>query len=866
MRIPPAAAVLIGFFALITPGFPQTAETAGRQQAIAVRVDAGAIRIDGQLTEEEWGRAVPVVDFVQAEPAEGEPPTERMDVRFIYEPDALIVGARMYSLDPARIQAPMSRRDEGFNQAEHIFVSLDTYLDRRTAYTFGVTAAGVRFDHYHATDNRQRSDPGFNPVWDANVSVDGQGWVAELRIPFHQLRFPAGDRQVFGLNIYRAVPSRNEQVYWSPIRRTDRVWASQFGDLTGFSGMIPSRRLELLPYVSGSSTLSGDVDQRDPFNDGSDVQGRTGVDLKVGLGPNVTLDATVNPDFGQVEADPAEVNLSAFETFFTERRPFFLEGGQLLGAAEAGNSWESDDGDVQYFYSRRIGARPIGSLQADFVDHPATSTILGAGKITGRLASGTSVGMLGAVTTEESAQSFTVATGSFGRGRVAPRTTYGVGRIQQEFGAAGSTAAFMATTTHRDMPADDPLAAIAARNALTASGESLLRFREGEYEIGMNLGVSHVAGDAPAIAALQRTSARYLQRPDAGYLRYDAARTSLTGVKGGVSAERTAGRHWLWQVNADVISPEFEINDLGRLNTADNIAGWATLEYRETQPGRLFRNYAIALEHEREWNFGRQQLANSIGSDAEVTFHNFWSSEFSVEFMQATQDPRLTRGGPTMGTPGGWSASAMVRNSSAARTRGNVRLEYEENEDGGFAFGLSADLTLRPAVRWELSFGPAYEREVEDQQFVAALDGGHALTFGRRYVFAFVDRSTLSSEIRLNYAFKPDINLEFYGEPFAASGRYYDFGELIAAGSRERRAYDGPTLRNRDFNVLSFRSNVVLRWEWKPGSTLYVVWQQDREESETRPDRVGARDLFGSFGASGNNVFAVKTTFWLGGL
>ena len=193
-------------------------------------------------------------------------------------------------------------------------------------------------------------------------------------------------------------------------------------------------------------------------------------------------------------------------------------------------------------------------------------------------------------------------------------------------------------------------------------------------------------------------------------------------------------------------------------------------------------------------------------------------------------------------------------------------VEYEENEDGGFAFDLSADVTLRPALRWQLTFGPAYQRELEDQQYVTALDGGSAQTFGRRYVFAFVDRSTLSSEIRLNYAFKPDVNLEFYGEPFAASGRYYDFGELIAAGSRERRAFSGPALRNRDFNVLSFRSNVVLRWEWKPGSTLYLVWQQDREESETRADRVGVRDLFGSFGASGNNVFAVKTTFWLGGL
>ena len=876
-------ALLIALVLLAGGVRAQESEPTARKQAMASRVDAGMIRVDGRLDEEVWTRAEAVTDFLQAEPTEGAAPTDPIQVRFLYDEDALIVGARMFTEDPGSIQAPMSRRDEAVDQAEHFFISLDTYLDRRTAYTFGVTAAGVRFDHFHGSDNRSSRDRSFDPVWEARVSQDERGWTAELRIPFQQLRFTTQAEQVFGLNIYRAVPSRNEQVYWSLVRRTDRVWASQFGELRGIAATTSSRRIEVLPYLAGSSTLIGGVDQQDPFSGGGNVQARTGADVKVGLGPNLTVEATVNPDFGQVEADPAEVNLTAFETFFSERRPFFLEGSRLLGSAAAGNSWEGGDGP-QYFYSRRIGARPAGAADDDFVDYPATTTILGAAKITGRLARGTSIGVLGAVTSEETARTFNLGSGLFSETRVAPRTIYGVGRVQQEFGPAGSTAAFMVTGTARDAAAGDPLAAVAARNAVTASGESLLRFRDGEYEIGLDLGVSQVAGDAAAIALLQRSSARYFHRPDVSYLRYDPARTSLTGMKGGINAERAAGRHWLWQVNTSFITPGFEVNDLGRLSAADRIASTAAIEYRETQPGTWFRGYSFGLEYERELNFGGVVQGSGVEAEGEVTLPNFWTTEMSFGVDRAAQDDRLTRGGPTMGTPAGWSASVMVRNSSAARTRANTRIEYEANEDGGSALETSVDLTVRPTARWQLTFSPTYEREITDQQFVGALDQGRPEMFGRRYIFSFVDRSTISSGIRLNYAFKPDVNLEFYGEPFAASGRYYDFGELAAPGSRLRLPLarvggdaespsivlsDGTgrfTMRNRDFNVLSFRSNLVLRWEWRPGSTLYMVWQQDREESEIEQGRVGLRDVFGSFGATGNNVLAVKTTFWLGGL
>ncbi len=371
-------------FALLT--HPSSAQSVdGQKRVTAVRVPTGSVHVDGNLDDEVWRLASPVTDFVQTEPLEGASPTDPMDVRFLYDESALFVGARMSTRTPADIQAPMSRRDEDTQQAEHMFVSLDTYLDRRTAYTFGVTAAGVRFDHYHPDDDRSNRDRGFDPVWEARVRIDEGGWVAELRIPFDQLRFRNVDAQNWGLNIYRLIPGRNEEVAWSLVRRTEGGWASRFGELHGILGIQPTTRIELLPYVASAWSVTAARDDANPFDGG--LLGRTGLDMKIGLGPNLTLDATVNPDFGQIEADPVEVNLTAFETFFDERRPFFLEGSRLLAGRES-DEWSDD---TEYFYSRRIGARPAGSAEGDFVDYPATTTTLGAAKLTGRLQTGTSI-------------------------------------------------------------------------------------------------------------------------------------------------------------------------------------------------------------------------------------------------------------------------------------------------------------------------------------------------------------------------------------------------------------------------------------------------------------------------------------------
>ena len=841
-----------------------------RKEAVAVRV-AVPPAVDGRLDEAAWQSARFFADFVQKQPVEGAAPTERTEIAFVYDDDALYVAARNYVADPFTIQAFVTRRDNG-GQSQHLWISLDTYLDGRTAYSFGVTASGVRMDWYHPTDNEYHIDDDFDPVWEAKTRVDSIGWTAEMRIPFSQLRFNHGPVQTWGLNVDRWIPEKNEDNFWIPVPTSVQAWSSYMGRLNGIEGIRPRRRLELLPYATSAVTLRDQPDPANPFEGAASSTARVGGDLKMGLGPNFTLDATVNPDFGQVEADPAVVNLSAFEVFFDERRPFFTEGSQLLSSAGG------------FFYSRRIGSRPPGDPGGDYARVPNTSTILGAAKVTGRTGGGLSVAALGAVTAREHASTFDVASGTFGRTEVAPPAGFAVTRLQQQFGPAGSTVGLVLTGVAREFSPGSALLAVQNRRAVTGAGDWNLRFQGGAYELSGRLGFSRVEGDTSNIARLQRSSARYFQRPDATHVRYDSTRTSLTGHHGELGFAKRSGRHWLWSLEGVVESPGFELNDVGRLSTADGIGAFARVTYRETQPQGRLQNYSASLETYHDFNTDWDRQFGGLRSDINLTFRNFWQATLTAWHDVRAQDQRLTRGGPSMGTP--WYRVGIVRlsNGFAAKTRWNGRVYYGKREDGGLTYRLSGGLSVRPAPRWSLSVDPNYLRSIDHQQYVTELSGGPAATYGRRYVFATIDQSTWLAQIRFNYTLKPDFTVDFYAEPFAASGRFYDHGELPAPrvlglrtygtdGSTIAREVDGSftvtdgadtfTLAALDFNVRSFRSNLVLRWEWRPGSTLYLVWQQDRSSSSPLGDLVRPLSLFDGIAVSGNNFLAIKLSYWL---
>ena len=869
--------------AVLLGGLPAAVAAQGNdappaKQIRAIRLPRGtSVTVNGKLAESVWAQAVWIKDFVQRLPHEGALPSDSMRLAILYDDDALYVGARMFSRDPSKIQAPLSRRDNPY-QAEHLWVSFDSYHDRRTAYSFGVTASGVRFDWYHPSDNQDIVDRGFDPVWEAKANIDALGWTAEMRIPFSQLRFTDQPVQVWGFNVDHWNPATSEDVFWIAVPRNRTGWSSFMGELVGIEGIKPTRRLELMPYGAADSRLQSDVSAADPFHGGANLGGRAGADLKMGLGPNITLDATVNPDFGQVEADPAVVNLSAFEVFFDEKRPFFTEGSQLL----RGNG-------PSYFYSRRIGARPSCRASGDFVDCPQNATILGAAKVTGRLATGMSLGALAAVTSREWARTFDTATNTFGRTLVASPAGYGVVRLQQEFGASKSVVGVTFTSVQRDL--DSLLAPTYTRRAYAGGADWVMRWDRGAYELRGWLGFTNLHGDPAAIDRVQRSPVHYFQRPDAqdsvgGYLHYDPTRTTLTGSVGSLWFRKTKG-NWLYDLQYAWESPAYDPNDAGRLGNADGRNGFAGVIYRQTKPRAWFQNYTANVSAFTEYDYGGNRQVFFSELYGEVTLENFWDLSSYIDYMPRSLDHSATRGGPQMATPAFWNWVVRLASKFGAKNSWVGRVYYGQGELGAQTYRLSGEVSIRPSSRFQFSATPNYLRAIDPRQYVTTFTGGGpAATYGSRYVFAQIDQSTFLMQLRANYTIGPDLTLELYGEPFAASGRYYGLGELAAARTFNLRQYgtNGTTLArdaagdytitdnagadtlqiaNPDFNILSFRSNAVLRWEWKPGSTLYLVWAQNRFGYQPTARLVGFGNLADSFGARGDNFFAVKVSYWI---
>ncbi len=856
---------------------PLPAQTAPKT-ARAVRITGPAPKIDGQMDDAAWAGAQPISDFVEKVPVEGAVPGFRTEVRILYDNEAVYVGARLFRPDPKNIPTAITRRD-GTSNAEALVVSFDTYHDRRTAYSFSLSSGGVRSDYYHGQDSQTDRQFEYDPIWTARARVDSAGWTAEMRIPFSQLRFGA-QNQPWGLEIERSIPDKNADLYWVliPKAKDQSGWSSFFGNLEGIERVNTARGVELVPYTAADATVRGNRDPANPFD--QRFAGRAGADLKAGLGANLTLDATVNPDFGQVEADPAEVNLTAFETVFEEKRPFFVEGNEILtGRAQ------SFLGRPTYFYTRRIGASPHGSIGGDYVDQPRNTTILGAAKVTGRLPSRLSVGLLGAVTGREFARGYDVATGRYSRAAVEPASGYGVLRLQQEVGQSQSTLGMVLTGVHRGLGTPGGLDNLLARDAVTGGVDWRLRFQEGKYEITGWAGFSRVTGEAAGIDRVQRSSARYLQRPDLDYFTYNPLRNSLSGYTASIRADKNAGRHTLWGIQIGVKSPGFEINDIGQMARADVVDFNADLQLRDTKPNRLFRFFNVGHSVVGQWDFGLERQSLRLAQNSNFLFRNFWDIALGVGYFPRAMSNTLTRGGPYMETPRAWTLQAKLSGNQQARTVWSVTGTRRTDELGGSAYSASAGITTRPAARWEASVTPRYTRSTNPQQYVSTLTGGSAATFGRRYVFAFIEQSTVAVQFRLNYAFTPNMTVQGYAEPFASSGRFRDFGELARARSLAVRTYgpsSGTTITRRtdgtytvndgavnfgfasaDFNVLSFRSNLVLRWEWRAGSTMFVIWQQNRGNVLPVGDLVNAGSLWDATTAPGDNFFALKLSYWL---
>jgi hypothetical protein len=844
--------------------------------------------IDGQLLDESWSRAEVLSDFTQNDPDEGQPATERTEVRVLYDDRALYVGVRLFDRQATEIGRRLSTRDDNDDDADRLTLYLDPMHDHLTGVMFRVSASNVQTDAVLFNDTWD--DWSWNAVWDSEVSVDGDGWSVEIRIPLSQLRFTSADRQTWGINVERYIRRRNEESWLELVPKKETGRASRMVHLTALDGLKPSRRLELLPYTAGRAEYVAPASSFNPFNDGSRVFASAGLDMKYGLTSNLTIDATVNPDFGQVEVDPAVVNLSAFETFFEEKRAFFLEGAQIFnnfGRGGSNGNWGFNNSEPQIFYSRRVGRSPQLRAEADFADPPTATTILGATKLTGKTARGWSIGLLDAVTSTEHAPTQTALVP--GEAIVEPMTNYAVVRLQRDIGQRAGLG-MLGTAVNRRLPTgavDDLLPA-----AAYVGGADGYLFLDAARDWAMNFSVagSRVNGSPAVITRLQEAPQRYFQRPDSRHLRLDPNATSLSGFSGRVSVNRNSG---LVQVNALLwgVSPGFESNDIGFHSNGDRAGTHGVLIWRNVTPGRIMRDRTIWVAKAYTWNFARELQSDFLGSQARATFSNYWEGGAAVFSTRRAPDDRLTRGGPMSMSPRGWDANFWLNSDERKKLSVNLDAGMRDDAAGGWGRSFGVTLNLKPSDRLTLETGPEWNRSYGYAQYVSSVvDPTAVSTLGGRYVFGGIDQWQLTMTTRAKVIFTPHASLQVYMQPLLATGDYSGFKELARPRSYDflrygtdvgslsfdpaTRVYTADpddagaaapfTFGDPDYNFKSLRLNAVFRWEMKPGSNFYVVWTRQQQDFSNPGHFVPSRDAKAMFTAPGDDVVLFKLSYWLG--
>lgn len=886
--------VFLFVFLLATgPSQGQTTPNCGCEAALVPLPDqvrayglTGEIRLDGRLDEADWRR--PGEDrFIQNDPDNGCPPRQRTEFWVAYDPEALYLAARLHESAPDSISTRLGRRDT-WPSSDWLYLNLDTFNDDRNAFSFCINPAGVLGDV--ALYNDGWGDSTWDGVWQAATNIDEQGWTVEVRIPFSQLKFPDAQEQVWGINVSRRTLRFNERSELFHTPRGSSGYGSRFPDLVGIEGIRPQAHAELRSYVLGKAEAL-DVHPDDPFRSDLDFSGNAGFDLKAPLSNNLTVNATVNPDFGQVEVDPAVVNLSAYETFYEERRPFFVEDANVFRFGQEGtnSNWNFNWNDPRLFYSRRVGRAPQLGLQgdSDFAEVPSVTTILGAAKVSGKIGN-TAVGALSAFTARERAH---LQDGVERYDQVVePMANYSVIRAKTSRPDGLRGLGVMVTHTARDL--DDPVSqAELDRRALTGGIDGWTNLdEEGVWALKGYLGGSHLTGSREAISALQTSSAHYFQRPDADHLQVDPEATSLDGWQGRLALNKQSGA---WKVNAAAgySSPGYDVNDLGFMYRTDEINSSLVAGYRWLQPTSLFRSRSLYLANYWAWDTGGLLDGGGFGSWFFAQFGNYWSVDGHVFYNPEVNDPRRTRGGPNMRTSPSRELALTVSTDSRSKWVGQGDFYWDGNQAGNRTVSGGVSLEFKPAGGLSLEVGPRYRWETEDAQYYDTVqDPALTATYGSRYVFADLEYRQFSVESRIDWTLKPGLTLQTYLQPLLAVGDYSRPKELARPDSREFNVYgqdngstiayrpdldaDNPwlvtpdgtdpgntfQLAERDFNFKSLKVNLVLRWEYGPGSTFYLVWTQDRANFDHPGSFDLGRDTRSLLDAPGQDIIMVKVS------
>ena len=882
--------ILLSLSLLIIQNASSTQDNTSDLKIVAIKANE-RITIDGLLNENIW-KLPGYTNLVQQDPDQGLKPSQHSEFWVAYDDEAIYFAARYSDTNSDSIMARLVRRDFIWGDpSDGCVLYLDSYRDKRSGYFFYVSAAGALADGLIENDVKQPNDLSWDAVWEGKSNIDENGWTIEMKIPYSQLRFNEGEEQVWGINVERFISRRFETDMLAYTPRNESGFTSRFPKLVGIEGITPPARIEVLPYVTAKAEYIGHA-PGDPFNTGENYPLGMGLDVRAGLGSSLTLNATINPDFGQVELDPAIVNLSDVEYSFAEKRPFFTEGVSIyrFGRGGTNNNVGFNWSNPNIFYSRRIGRTPQGSLPAyDYADIPNGTHILGAAKISGQVFDNWKIGTIHAFTQREYAD--IDVGGQRSSIEVEPLTYYGILRAQRDFNSGDQGIGILTTFTNRFFKEQSLENSINKNAFVFATDGWTFLDDENTYVLTGWAALSNVTGSKERMIALQKSPLHYFQRPDVSYISVDSSATSLTGYSGRIMINKNRGQ-WIFNTAIGFISPEFDVNDLGFGAYSDVINAHFYTSYRWNEPTELYQNAGVRAATFVGYDYGGNKTLQGYWLGSYITLRDYYGADLSFSYTPQTLNARRTRGGPLTVNPVNRFVSLDLYTDNrvwwVAYLGGSINTGDDE-----YSNSVYTTLELKALPTLTLSFGPQYSKSILEAQWVRKFSDPYAsATYENRYVFAHLDQTVFSLDFRADWIISPKLSFQVYLQPCIASAEYTDFKYLARSRSFDFVKYgdngstiqqntspdgeisytidadgSGPsepqTIYNPDFNYISLRGNAVLRWEYLPGSTLYLVWTQSREDINSNGDFKFGRSMNNLFSVRPDNIFMLKLSYWL---
>ncbi len=875
----------IAFLLATIAAYANPADTSITRKKYHTQRVATNINLDGIPDEDAWNAVEWAGDFTQYMPDDGKPPYQPTSFKVLYDDKYLYLAYRCHDQSPDSIIKRMSRRDEF--PGDWIEVNIDSYHDMRTAFSFTLSVSGVRGDEF-VSNNGNSWDVSWNPIWFSKTHVNDGGWTAEVKIPFSQLRYGNETKKVWGIQVTRRIFRKEERSSWQYIPQNSGVWVSAFGELHGLNDIPMHRQVEIAPYF----VVQGDKYKKEPgnpFAKGFDSKITAGLDGKFALTNDLILDFTINPDFGQVEADPSQVRIDGFQNFFQERRPFFVESRNIfdyqLTGSQAGGDYDSD----LLFYSRRIGSSPHGypvTSQHEYVKMPFNTTILGAAKFSGKTKKGLSIGILESVTEREYA---TIDNNGQKRDElVEPFTNFFVARLQQDYKEGNTIIGGIVTAVNREKGLSDRL----HRNAYSGGLDFIRFWKNRTWYVSGNVVFSRVEGTKEAILNTQTSFEHLFQRPNASEFTLDSSRTALSGMGGTIKLGKSGGKQgrlgqvFKFETGVTFRSPGLELNDIGFMYAANEINHFTWMAVQFQNQFAIFRSAQLNYNHWSRWDYGGKFLYQAFNINTHTTFKNYWQAGTGVTWNPYEVLNNTLRGASSIRRPPGIGHSFYITSDTRKKFYVNLNAfnawsarNFVINNNVGLSFNL------QPFDAFKFSLGADYSFYSRRQdQFVTNIGYNN----NTRTIVGSVDQKTLRFTTRLSYNITPDLTLQYYGQPFLTRPLYGNFAwvsDPMAKKYEDRFTVFTPNQisnsngnylidENRDgitdysfgqpdFNFVQFRSNLVARWEYKRGSELYLVWSQgNTPDASSDLDTPIFRSLFDfAFADQARNIFLIKWTY-----